>query len=257
MINSFTTSNYTNLKGYIAELICEYHFNKLNYNVIPLGNEKISGLLPSIKTLFNEGIVEDGTYDSNTFSVLQDLTQHLPDFAIWKLAHNQDFHSKRISTKNILKISFVEVKYRKEIKSNIYEIGPSKKEDELSLYKYLSFIKKKAAERNLNISILDFYVYLITFDKVNNQHKILFGKVFENQNSENSYKLVLYDKMNEDFNKKTGNKWDDYNNLLEFLMLDSSIKIDYLFNKHFILSLKNKSEFEVKKVVFEKLDEFL
>ncbi len=99
MINSFTTSNYTNLKGYIAELICEYHFNKLNYNVIPLGNEKISGLLPSIKTLFNEGIVEEGTYDSNTFSVLQNLTQYLPDFAIWKLAHSQDFHSKRMSTK--------------------------------------------------------------------------------------------------------------------------------------------------------------
>lgn len=256
MINSFTTSNYTNLKGYIAELICEYHFNKLNYNVIPLGNEKISGLLPSIKTLFKDGIVEEGTYDSNTFLMLQSLTQHLPDFAIWKLAHNRDFHSKRITTKNILKISFVEVKYRKHINETAFEIGKPKNEDELGLHKYLSFLQNKGKEHKLDISRIDFYVYLITYDNKNKRHKILFGKVFENTKIRGKYKLNLYENINELFNQKTGNKWDDYNSLLDFLLLNQSSKVDYLFNKHFILSLKNKSENEVKSIVFNKLDEF-
>jgi hypothetical protein len=187
---------------------------------------------------------------------LQDLTQHLPDFAVWKLAHNQDFHSKRVSTKNILKISFIEVKYRKEIKSTSFEIGTSKSEDSLSLYKYISFIEARAKERNISINLIDFYVYLITFDKRENKHKILFGKVFEKPNTAKTYIVKLYDKMSEEFNKKTGKKWDDYNNLLDFLTLNNSAKIDFLFNEHFILSLKNKSELEVKQIVFEKLNEF-
>ncbi|HCX99196.1 MAG TPA: hypothetical protein DG754_03570 [Bacteroidales bacterium] len=87
MIRSFTTSNYINLKGFIAELVSEFHFSKMNYNIIPLGNEKISGLLPSITALFKEGIVEDDTYDSNTFNILKAITKDLPplphDSVVW------------------------------------------------------------------------------------------------------------------------------------------------------------------------------
>lgn len=144
MITSFTTSNYTNLKGFIAELICEYHFSKLNYNIIPLGNEKISGLLPSISILFsvNDTIVKDGTYDNNIFSILQKLIQNFPDFVIWKLAYNQDILSSNTPSKNILKITFVEVKYRKNINSKQINIENSKGKDPLCLYKYLNFIEK-------------------------------------------------------------------------------------------------------------------
>ncbi|WP_018675569.1 hypothetical protein [Riemerella columbina] len=257
MITSFTTSNYTNLKGFIAELICEYHFSKLNYNVIPLGNEKISGLLPSISTLFSvdDAIVKDGTYDSNTFSILQNLTQHLPDFVIWKLAYIQNFNSNRIPNKNILKISFVEVKYRRSIKSRDLNIENSEGNDPLSLYKYLNFIEEKAKENNLDINLIDFYVYLITYDNRNKKHIILFGKVLKNPEKEGSYKLNLYDKVRDNFNRKTGNKWDDYNRLLDFLQFEDSKKLNYLFNQNFIISIKNKSESEIRRLVFDKLNE--
>lgn len=260
MINNLTTSNYTNLKGFIAELICEYHFSKLSYNIIPLGNEKISGLLPSINTLFKEGIVENGTYDANTFNILQNITQHLPDFVIWKLAPNQDFHNKNISAQNLLKIAFIEVKYRKKIDSEVFEIGKNRENDPLQLYKYLSYVEKQIgllrdSDKIDSIDKVDFYVYLLTYDEPNKIHKILFGKVFKNPNKD-TYRLHLYDKVNDEFNKKTGNKWNEYNSLKDFILLNNGKKLRYLFNDNFIYSLKNKSEQEVRQKVFEKLDEY-
>jgi len=252
MINSFTTSNYTNLKGFIAELVSEFHFSKINYNIIPLGNEKISGLLPSISTLFKGEIVENGTYDSNTFNILRSITQDLPDFVIWKLAPSSQSCEKQISVRNILKISFVEVKYRQSI--NGRELRITKNNDELKLFRYITYIRKNSQLRNnvnSGMDKIDFYVYLLTCE--NKKHKILFGKVFES--SADEFRLTLYDTVNKDFNVKTGNKWDEFNEVSNFICLDSSRKLNELFDKNFIYSLKNKDEASVRSVIFERLEQ--
>jgi hypothetical protein len=224
----------------------------MNYNIIPLGNEKISGLLPSITALFKDGIVEDGTYDSNTFNILSSITRDLPDFVIWKLAPpNQSFYEKQISIRNILKISFVEVKYRQSIKNR--ELLITKSEDDLKLFRYITYIKKiSQLSDNTDGSIdkIDFYVYLLTCEK--DKHKILFGKVFDSNNGE--FRLNLYDTVNKDFNIKTGNKWDEFNEVSNFICLDSSRKLNELFDKDFIYSLKNKDEASVRTVIFDRLD---
>jgi len=250
MINSFTTSNYKNLKGFIAELVSEFHFSKINYNIISLGNEKISGLLPSISALFKGEIVENGTYDSNTFNILRSITQDLPDFVIWKLAPPSQSCEKQITARNILKISFVEVKYRQSISNR--ELLITKNNDELRLFRYITYIRKNSQlPKDSSLDKIDFYVYLLTCE--NGEHKILFGKVFEINTS--TFRLTLYDTVNKDFNVKTGNKWDEFNEVSNFICLDSSRKLNELFDKNFIYSLKNKDEASVRSVIFERLEQ--
>lgn len=253
MISSYTTSEYRNLKGFLAELICEYHFKKLNYNVIPLGNEKVSGLLPTIdNVLKNTEIVKEGTYDKNTFDTLKNLTQFLPDFALWKLTNNY-LSSDKIAKQNILKVSYVEVKYRYSIDSSTFAIKENI--DPLNLWNYVTFMENKAKEQDASINEIDFYVYLITFDKESNHHKIKFGKIL-NTHKRDEYILTVYDGVNEKFNQQTGCKWNDFNKILDFLLIQNAVKIDRLFDDNYILSQKNEDEFNIRESVFSKLNEY-
>ncbi len=238
--------NIPQLKGFIAEEIAKYHFHKLQYNVVPIGREKIEPELSDLLLFIRGNMAHLNNQSANSFKLFENTISKLPDYAIWKIApQNQE---------NMMTFRFVEVKYRTNVinlkhhkTKDIYYLNITEKDDqnELLVHKYINNLQNLYGISNTNvkenkIDNIDFYIYLITI--IDGKHTPLIGKVLSSSYSD--FYVYLY--TPEQLKKATNllNLWGkDYQTVSKYFMKND--KLEQIFSDEFLVPLIGKSDSEI------------
>lgn len=215
----------TNIKGFIAEEICKFHLNRAGFNIINSGKEWFD------KDLADKLTQQKPANGNHTLNIFNNIIAKLPDFMIWRNSDKQ----KDIEYK------FVEVKYRKTLDAKVFISSTDRSgypylkytckdatNDSLQVFKYMQNLENLMSLENSSLDDLakiEFYIYLITSDDLNNNTNILFGKVFGSKAK--GYSIYFY--APNEVSVKFGNVWTNYLNVADYLLEHK--KIDSLYAK--------------------------
>lgn len=172
--------NIHQLKGFIAEEIAKYHMLKLEYEVVPIGREKIEPELSNLLLYLRGNMGHVNSLSQNSFNLFENTISKLPDFAVWKVDTS--------NAANKMTFRFLEVKYRSVVKKlkkhkseDKYSLNISIKDDgnELLIHKYIKNLTNlygiASQDSDTNINNIEFYIYLITI--LDNKYVPMIGKV--------------------------------------------------------------------------------
>jgi len=247
--------NIAQLKGFIAEEIAKYHFNKLEYNVVPIGREKIEPELSDILLFIRGNMAHLNSQSANSFKLFENTISKLPDYAIWKISPQNH--------ENMMTFRFVEVKYR----TNVINLKHHKSEDKYSLnitakddkngllvHKYINNLQNLYGISNSDIKEnkidhIDFYIYLITI--IDGKHVPLIGKVMSSSYSD--YYIYLYTPKQLQKATNLVNMWGkDYEKVSNFFMKYD--KLEQIFSDDFLVPLIGKHDDEIVKYIVELIE---
>ena len=91
----------------MSEEIAKYHMQKLEYNVVPIGREKLEPELSDLLLFIRGNLDFVNEKNNNSFQVFEKTISKLPDYAVWKTTPNDG--------KNRMTFRFLEVKYRSAV----------------------------------------------------------------------------------------------------------------------------------------------
>lgn len=245
------------LKGFVAEEIARYHMEKLEYNVVPIGREKIEPELSDLLLFIRGNMKHLNKQSANSFNLFENTISKLPDYAIWKISPS--------AGENMMTFRFVEVKYRSKVEKlkkhktkDFYYLNIKIQDDEneLLVHKYIENLQNLYGltindTKENKINNIEFYIYLVTI--IDGKHTPLIGKVVTSEYSDFYTYLYTPEQLAKETNIKKlwGN---DYDTIANFFMNNN--RLEYIFNEEFLIPLIDKSNDEVSKKVFEKLDYF-
>jgi len=237
--------NIPQLKGFIAEEIAKYHFKKLEYNIVPIGREKIEPELSDLLLFIRGNIAHLNNQSANSFQLFENTISKLPDYAIWKISPG--------NSENMMTFRFVEVKYRTKVLNlkkhktdNKYYLNITTQDDqnELLVHKYINNLQNLYGISNktvhdTTIDNIDFYIYLITI--IDGKHTPLIGKVSSSSYSD----FYVYFYTPEQLEKtKLLNLWGkDYAIISNYFMNNN--KLERVFSNDFLVPLINKDKDQI------------
>ena len=211
--------NHTNIKGFIAEEICKFHLKRSGFNIINSGKEWFD------KDLANKLTQQKPDNGNHTLNIFNNIIAKLPDFMIWRDLDNE----KDIEYK------FVEVKYRKTLDPKVFVPSTVKgnpcliytckdsKNDSLQVYKYMQNLENLMSLENKaldDLSNIEFYIYLVTNNDLNNHTNIFFGKVFGSEKK--GYSVYFY--APNEVSVKFGYIWTNYMDVAKYLLENKKIE---------------------------------
>lgn len=187
--------------------------------------------------------------------LFENTISKLPDYAIWKILPK--------SGENMMTFRFLEVKYR----TNVTNLKHHKTEDKYSLnikidndqnellvHKYIQNLQNLYGisidnNENNQIDNIEFYIYLITI--IDGKHTPLIGKVKSSGYSD--YYTYLYTPLQLAKETKLKALWgNDYDTISNYFMSNSNL--DEMFSDSFLVPLIDKTDDEISKRVFDRLD---
>lgn len=242
------------LKGFISEEIAKYHMQKLEYNVVPIGREKIEPELSNLLLFIRGNMGHLNKQNKNSFELFEKTISKLPDYAIWKTTPTPKA--------NVMTFRFLEVKYRTHISKlkkhatdDKYYLNITKQDDEqeLSIHKYIENLSNlfgiSTNNTNKSINDIEFYIYLITI--IDGKNTPLIGKITTSEYSDYFTYLFTPEQLAKTPSLKAlwGN---DYDKIASFFMNDG--KLDSMLSDSFLIPLIGKSNDEISQIVFEKLN---
>jgi len=169
------------IKGFIAEEIAKWHFEKMGFTVTRLGREHIdfdytqtASYLRGKKTAI-EGQTKK---QDKTLDLYESTICKLPDFKIWKIVEGEKFFFR-----------FIEVKERAEIQ------GASEFEydftvDELQISKYAENLLNLAGSKITDLKEIELFIYLICLSDQKKAPNIFMGKV---KGQSENFKIKFFD----------------------------------------------------------------
>ena len=242
------------LKGFISEEIARFHMEKLQYNVVPIGREKLEPELSDLLLFIRGNFGHINQQSAETFKVFENTISKLPDYAIWKLSPK--------AGENMMTFRFLEVKYRTNVKNlkkhstqDKYSLNIKIKDDEneLLVYKYINTLQNlygiSSNIKNNKIDNIEFYIYLITI--INGKHTPLIGKVVSSTYSD--FYTYLYTPTQLKKDKTLEKLWgSDYYIIADFFTKNDNL--EYMFSEEFLIPLIGKSNEEIANIVFKRLN---